>query len=753
MTMLQIIGTSPRRIGAEEKVQGLTLFGSDQGQPGDLYLAVVRAYEAPAKILRIDSGQAERMPAVVRVFTAADIPGINQIGIIPMTKDQPVLAEGVVRFPGEAVALVAAETQESALNAARAVVLELSPLPGVFDPLKALEPDAPLVHEKGNLLFRQGVVKGDAEEALSKSVYRLRRTYSTSSLEHGALELEGGRADWQDGRIVVYACTQNPHYDQGDLCRLLGLAPEKIRVVQTATGGGFGGKLDLSVQGYLALAVYHLKRSARLVYSREESFLSTSKRHPLLIEYESGMDESGKLTAVKVDILGDGGAYASYGVAVCMRAAVQATGPYEVPHVLVDSRMVYTHKHWCGAMRGFGVPQMALAHEGQMDSLALIIGVDPLEFRLRNCLKAGSQTATGQVLSASVGIERCLRRIQKIYQAWQKRAVSDPNVLRGVGLGAMIYGLGNTGVSNPSTAQIQVLPNGKLILFTGAAEIGQGSDTVLCQVTAQFFGIPMDLIQLVRGDTGRTTSSGATSASRQTYISGNAVLAAAQTVEDLLLHEAALEWHSDPHDLRREGPMIIAPDGRSMEIFKVAARFAVQGKELKGHGRFDPPVTRLDHKTGQGNPYASYAFAAQTALTEVDRHSGLVRVPRVAAAHDVGKAINRRGVFGQICGGIVMGIGFATMEEYIPGKTDNFREYHLPTMADVPRITPLLVEDEEPTGPYGAKGVGEPALIPTAPAVAGGVSNALGRPMTCLPLSLEEVMRAMEEKEKNDRRS
>lgn len=748
MTMIQIIGKSPRRIGAEEKVKGLTLFGSDQGQPGDLYLALVRAYRAPAKILRIHLEAAERMPGVVRVFTAADIPGINQIGIIPMTKDQPVLAEAVVRYPGEAVALVAAESKEIALQAARAVVLELAPLPGVFDPLKALEPDAPLVHEKGNLLFQQGVVKGDAEEALSKSAYRLRRTYSTSSLEHGALELEGGRAEWQDGRIIVHACTQNPHYDQSDLCRLLDLPSEKIRVVQTATGGGFGGKLDLSVQSYLALAVYHLKRPARLVYGREESFLSTSKRHPLLIDYESGMDEQGKLTAVKVDILGDGGAYASYGVAVCMRAAVQATGPYEVPHVLVDSRMAYTHKHWGGAMRGFGVPQMALAHEGQMDGLAQAIGMDPLEFRLHNCLKTGSQTATGQVLSASVGIEKCLQRIQKIYQAWQKGTVSDQDVLRGVGLGAMIYGLGNTGVSNPSTAQIQVLPNGNLILFTGAAEIGQGSDTVLCQMVAQFFGVPLDLIQLVRGDTARTTSAGATSASRQTYISGNAVLAAAQTVEELLLQEAALEWHSDPRDLRREGPMIIAADGRSMEIFKIASRFAVQGKELKGHGRFDPPVTRLDHKIGQGSPYASYAFAAQVALTEIDRHSGLVRVPRVAAAHDVGKAINRRGVFGQICGGIVMGVGFATMEEYIPGKTDNFREYHLPTMADVPRITPLLVEDEEPTGPYGAKGVGEPALIPTAPAIAGGVSSALGRPMTQLPLSLEEVMKAMEEKEK-----
>jgi CO/xanthine dehydrogenase Mo-binding subunit len=282
-----------------------------------------------------------------------------------------------------------------------------------------------------------------------------------------------------------------------------------------------------------------------------------------------------------------------------------------------------------------------------------------------------------------------------------------------------------------------------LILYTGAADIGQGSDTILCQIAAEYFALPLERIQLVRGDTARTTSAGATSASRQTYISGNAVLAAAQNIEGLLVQEAAVQFGVHPSELRREGLMIVARDGRTLDLFKMAACYAVQGKEFKAEGRFDPLVTRVDHTTGQGIPYASYAFAAQTAWTEIDRHSGLVRVPRVAAAHDVGRAINPRAVYGQICGGVVMGLGFAAMEEFIPGKTENFREYHMPTMADAPRITPLLVEDEESTGPFGAKGVGEPALIPTAPAVAGGVSAALGKPMTKLPLSLETVMEGM----------
>ncbi len=721
------------------------MFGVDQGKPGDLFLFLLRAYQAPSRISRLEVGAAQEIPGVVRVFTAADVPGINRIGIIPSTKDQPVLAEGIIRYRGEPVALVAAESEEAGLEALRVIRLELEPQPGSFDPRKVLDPGTPFIHEKGNLLFQQQVVKGEAEEALHKSTYRLRNTYSTSPLEHGPLEVEGGRGDWQDGKILIQACTQNPHYDQSDLARLLGLPPETIRVVQAETGGGFGKKLDLSVQSYLALAAYHLKRPVRMCYTREESFIGTAKRHALFIDYESGMDAEGKLTAIKVDILGDTGAYASYGVAVCMRAAVHATGPYEVPHVLVDSRMVYTHNSWAGAMRGFGVPQIALAHEGQMDGLAEQIGMDPLEFRLRNCLKPGSTTATGQVLPEGVGIEACLRRLSKIYRAWDRRVVSDERTLRGIGLGAMFYGIGNTGVSNPSSAQLELSPKGHLTLFTGAAEIGQGSDTVLSQIAARYFGLSLDQVCLVRGDTGRTTSAGASSASRQTYISGNAVLDAARQLEQLLREEGARELRCPPSELQLTGAELVNNQGRSVDIFKVAARLAVQGKIARGEGRFDPPVTLLDHRTGQGSPYSSYAFAAQLACVEVDTVSGLVRVPRVAAAHDVGRAIHRRAVHGQIAGGVVMGVGMATMEEFIPQKTDNFREYHLPTLADAPRITPIIIESHDPTGPYGAKGVGEPSLIPTAPAIANGASRALNVRMTHLPLSLERVMEALQQ--------
>jgi CO/xanthine dehydrogenase Mo-binding subunit len=462
-----------------------------------------------------------------------------------------------------------------------------------------------------------------------------------------------------------------------------------------------------------------------------------------LIDYESGMDAQGKLTAVKVDILGDSGAYASYGFAVCMRAAVHATGPYEVPHVLVDSRMAYTNNSWAGAMRGFGVPQIALAHEGQMDGLADLIGLDPLELRLRNCLQSGSTTATGQILKDSVGIGDCLRRLEKIYRAWQPRFRSDNRYLRGLGLGAMLYGIGNTGVSNPSSAQMEFSLSGELVVYTGAAEIGQGSDTVLAQMAAHYFGLPLEQVRLVRGDTDRTTSAGASSASRQTYISGNAVLEAARDLERILKAGAAEMFQCRFEEIELKGLEMQGPAGAVVPVTEIASRLAHQGLEVKGNGRFDPPVTVLDHQTGQGDPYASYAFAAQLASVEVDMVSGLVRVPRVAAAHDVGRAINRRAVRGQIAGGIVMGVGFATMEEFISGKTDNFREYHVPTMADAPRITPLIIESRDPSGPFGAKGVGEPSLIPTAPAIANGASRALGVRMTHLPLSLERMMEAL----------
>ncbi|MEW5725178.1 MAG: molybdopterin cofactor-binding domain-containing protein, partial [Thermodesulfobacteriota bacterium] len=467
--------------------------------------------------------------------------------------------------------------------------------------------------------------------------------------------------------------------------------------------------------------------------------------HPFWMRYTTGADLEGRLKAMKVDLVADTGAFASYGLAVAMRAAVHAAGPYFVPNVHIDCRLAYTHNPWTGAMRGFGVPQVAFGHEGQMDALADRLGLDPLEIRLLNALRPGMATATGHVLKSSVGLTLCLEKIRPFYNKWNKEIRGAGGGGRGVGVGAMFYGIGNTGVPNPSTAQIEWTPEGRIILYTGAADIGQGSDTVLRQLAAARLGVADERLELVRADTDRTTNAGATSASRQTYISGNAVLSAAAALEDMLMAQAEEIMEANRSDLEmRAGEIRIKGSPASkITVEQVADRLVARGVPPKAGGEFDPVTVRLDPDTGQGVPYATYAFAAQAALVEVDSCSGEVVVKQVAAAHDVGRAINRKSVEGQICGGVLMGQGMALMEEYVPGGNENFDSYHIPTIMDMPEIEPIIVEAPEETGPYGAKGVGEPSLIPTAPAIAGAVGRAVGRPMRNLPLNLESVMEAL----------
>lgn len=743
------IGESPARVGSLEKALGRARFGSDQGEPGDLFLVCLRADRAPAVIEGLALDRALAVPGVVRIFTAADIPGEKLLGIIPVSKDQEFLAERIIRHRGQAVALVAAETEHAARKAARLVEMRLAELEGVFDPLEAMAENAPLVHPGrpgGNLMARRVIRKGDAEAALSNCAVIHEAEYTTSFIEHAALETEGGRAWIEDDRLIVKACTQNPHYDRADVARFLGLDPERVRVIQAETGGGFGGKLDVSVQPYLGLAAWLLKRPVRMVYTREESFIGTGKRHPFRMKCVTGADTDGRLIALKMDLSADTGAFASYALAVATRAAVHATGPYYIPNVDIECRLAYTNNPWCGAMRGFGVPQAAFAHEGQMDGLADKLGMDRLEIRLRNALRPGLSTATGQVLTRSVGIAECLERLKPVYQAWLSEVGPASSPGRGVGVGAMFYGIGNTGVSNPSTARVEWTPDGRIILFTGAADIGQGSDTVLRQILGARLKVDTERIALVRADTDLTTDAGATSASRQTFISGGAVLQAAEALEEMIFARSEDLMEVDRRDLEMAGGRVwvTGSPGSAMTVEEIVQSLADQDTRAVGEGRFDPPTVALDPETGQGVPYATYAFAAHAVMVEVDTWSGQVQVKRVAAAHDVGRAINPKCVEGQICGGVMMGVGMALMEEYVPGKHTNFEDYHIPTMMDMPEIDPVtIVEDPEETGPFGAKGVGEPALIPTAPTIASAVGHAVGKPMRELPISLERVMEAV----------
>jgi CO/xanthine dehydrogenase Mo-binding subunit len=740
------IAHSIPRLGAQERIRGRPLFSADLPIENPLVLRLFRSIRPHARILGLEVEAARALDGVVAVFTARDIPGRNLTGLI--TKDQPLLASDKVRFVGDPVALVAARDEAAVQRALQAIAVTYQDLPAVFDPEEALAEGATRIHEKGNLLHRRIVRIGDVEGAWDRCRVVVERTYETPHAEHNYLEPDAGVGTVDhDGTYVIQASTQNAHYDQKEVAELLGVPEERVRVIQAATGGGFGSKLDLTVQGFIGLALHHLGQPVRLAYSREEAYLATTKRHPLKIRMKTGVDGQGKLLAVKARIICDTGAYASYGVAVAMRSAVHAAGPYEVDNVDVESLAVYTNHPVGGAMRGFGVPQIAFAHESQMDLLAEALGMDPWEIRRLNAMRPGSITPTSQTLHHSVGMPQALEAVRPHYRqaktGWKAKA-RGRHRRRGVGIGAMWYGIGNTGAQNPATARVEMDGQGKATLFTGAADMGQGSTTVLAQIAGEILGLDPEDLRVVVADTKLTGSAGASSASRQTYISGNAVKEAAQKLAEVLLTEAVDVLRTPRSALYLDANYAVdsRDETRRVPLEKLATRAHRKGIPLAWQGYFDPETTSLDPQTGRGIPYATYAFACQVALIEVDVLTGEVHVEKVVAAHDVGKAVHPESVIGQICGGVAMGVGFALMEEFVPGQTVSMKDYHIPTFADMPRVVPIIIEESEPTGPFGAKGVGEPALIPTAPAILNAIADALGERIYKLPANLERVMEA-----------
>jgi len=740
------IGKSIPKIGAIDRLRGEPIFSADLDFEDALILRVLRSTRAHAKIVAINVDRALNLKGVVRIFTAEDIPGKNLTGII--NKDQPLLAVHKVRAVGEPIALVAAESEAAACQALDLIDVAYEDLHAVFTPADALKPDAPDIHAKGNLLFARKVKKGDVDEAFKHCFVSIERTYHTARIEHCYLEPDAGVGYMDEkGTLVIYASTQNPHYDHKEVCGLLNLKDQQVRIVQAATGGGFGSKLDLNMQGFIGLALLHLKKPVKMVYAREESFLATAKRHPVEMIIKTGADQRGRIIAMRARITADTGAYGSYGIAVASRIAMHATGPYEVEHVDIESNCVYTNTLFCGAMRGFGTPQIAIAHESQMDLLAQKLGMDPLDFRMKNVFKKGSKTANRQRLTTSIGIGDTLKALKPYYEWAQSQWIDkacQPWQKKGIGLGSMWYGIGNTGVQNPSTAKIEIDLAGTISLYTGCADIGQGSTTVLAQIAAEILGIRSQEIKLYVADTLSTTNAGATSASRQTYISGNAVKQAAEKLAGVLLTEAVNKLKVPKTHLVLKGGFarkIDNPDNR-VELSVLAQHAKQKGIPLEWQGYFDPETVPLDPETGEGVPYATYAFASQLALLTVDTLTGEVSVDKIFAAHDVGKAIHPENVKGQICGGVAMGMGFALMEEFVPGQTQSMKDYHIPTLADMPEIEPIIVESTEPSGPFGAKGVGEPALIPTAPAILNALANALGTRIYDLPASLERVLEA-----------
>ncbi len=733
------VGLRLPRVDGEAKVTGRDLFGADAVPADALWIRVVRSPHARATFTLGDLGPLRQRLAAV--LTAADVP-FNGYGIYPEIKDQPVLADGVVRYRGEAVvALVGARDEVLAIEDEDVPIIWTPELP-LFGVDAATAPGAPLVQadKPKNLLLDGGVTHGDAAGVFARCAAVAEGTFATAFVEHAYIEPEAGWARRVGDRIEIHASTQTPYMDRDEVASVMGLKPEQVRIVPTACGGGFGGKLDLSVQPLIAIAAWKLGKPVALVYTRPESMAASTKRHPARINARFGCDAEGKLMACDVTATFDTGAYASWGPTVANRVPVHAMGPYAMPHVRTWGEAFFTNGPPAGAFRGFGVPQAAIAHEAMIDALADKTGIDRLEFRHRNALRPGDVTACGQKLEHSAGLAQCLEALRPHWKKAQAETAAfnaKGNVCRrGVGVGCMWYGIGNTSMSNPSRMKIGLERDGTLTLYNGAFDIGQGSNTIMTQIAADALGMPFSQFRLVSGDTDLTADAGKTSASRQTFVSGMATQRAAQDLRRQILRLA----NAGPDaSLALEGSTLSVRDSGVVRKIELAT-----AGPLMGEGTFDPPTTPLD-QDGQGVPYATYAFAAQMAVVEVDTELGTVKVLRMVAAHDVGKAINPTLVEGQIEGGIAQGLGLALMEEYLPGRTENLHDYLIPTIGDVPEIECILIEDREPLGPSGAKGVGEPGLVPTAPAILGAIHDATGvrvHRVPVLPHRLREAILA-----------
>ncbi len=730
------VGCRLPRADGLPKLDGTEAYGADAAPADALWLRAVRS---PFPRARFSMGDAAPLlakhPGLVRLLTAADVPGRNGFGIYPDMKDQPVFAVDEVRYRGDCVAALIGT--RAAVEAVRfdELPIEWEELPALTEPLAALVEDAPRLHARlpDNVLTTGRLVSGDTAAGFATAAHVAQGEWQTSFVEHAYIEPEAGFARRVGDRMEVFACTQAPYMDLEEVAGVLGIAHSAVRIIPSACGGGFGGKLDVSLQPMLAVAAWVTGRPVRAVYSRPESLASSTKRHPARIQARAACDAEGLLLALEFEGLYDTGAYASWGPTVAGRVPVHASGPYRVPAVRARARAVHTNNPPSGAFRGFGVPQAAIAQEALWDRLADACGLDRLEFRLRNALRAGDATATGQVLEQSVGLVACLQALRPHWQALRAKAAkanaAGGPLRHGVGVACMWYGIGNTGMSNPSTMRITLDHDGRLTFFNGAVDIGQGSTTVLLQIAAEALGLPTEAFALVLGDTDLTADAGKTSASRQTFVSGRAAQQAGLALRGEILRRA----NAGPDAVLRLEAGRLLVDGAPLRL----------ETQLEGIGRFDPPTVPLD-ADGQGVPYATYGFAAQVAALAVDTELGTVQLQRIVAAHDVGRAINPMLVEGQIEGGIAQGIGLALMEEYIPGRTENLHDYLIPSIGDVPEIACILVEDREPLGPFGAKGIGEPALVPTAPAIFSAIRDATGAEITRVPALPHRVLEALQ---------
>ena len=745
------VGAALQRLDGRAKVDGSEQFGADDWPDGSLLVRAIRSpyFHAGFTFGDLQAWQADH-PFIEAIITADDIAGENAFGVIPPFADQPALAENTARFRGEAVALLVGEAEQLAMLDLDSFPISWHEQPVMLTPAEAQDGNAPLLHagRADNLLVTGRVKHGDLEAGFAAAAQKASLTICTSYVEHAPIEPEAGVA-WMDKDVlVIKACTQAPVMDQEDTAKLLGLALEKVRIIPAATGGGFGTKLDVSLQPLLGLAVLKTGKPCRMVYSRQESMTSTTKRHPANMTATLAADEQGKLTAMAFEGRFNTGAYASWGPTVATRVPIHASGPYRVPHYLAQAHAVHTNGPVAGAFRGFGVPQATIIQEMLMDRLAEACRMDRLDFRRHNALQDGQKTVCGQQLDAA-GIADCLEALVPHWQAASASVAAfnseNQDKQRGIGVASCWYGCGNTALPNPSTIRLGITADGHLRLHQGATDIGQGSNTVITQICADALGMAVSCFELIGPDTAMTPDCGKTSASRQTVITGKAAELAGRQLRADILRLGNMDASAE---ISLAAGKLVIKDGQTSRQIDLSAMPENEfGYVLMAEESFDPPTGALD-ADGQGVPYAVFGYGAQMAEIEVDVRLGTVRVVHIHAAHDLGRVINPLLATGQIEGGIAQGLGLALMEEFIPGRTENLHDYLIPSSGDMPQITTHLIEKPDPIGPMGAKGLGEHVLIPTAPAILNAIRHACGAEITQLPALPHRVLAAIKKAEK-----
>jgi len=748
---MDVVGQVVARPEARKKTTGEAIFTDDMSFPGMLFGATLRAGIPHGKLINLDISKAKELPGVQAVLIAGDIPGRVNHGLI--VQDWPALV-GVgekVRYVGDAVALIAADTLEIARQALGIIDAEYEPLPVVTNPVDAKADDSPLVHENGNLLKHIKVNRGDIKLGFEQSEVIIEETYFTPSYEHAFMEPECSIARPLDnGKIEIYVGSQIPYADRDQVAAALDLPLEKVRVRGPLIGGGFGGKEDIAGQIHAALLAQVTKKPVKILYDRHESLLVHPKRHATQIRVKLGLKKDGTLTAAQTELYGDTGAYASLGAKVMGRATTHSTGPYIVPNVKIDCYAMYTNNPPAGAFRGFGALQAAFAIECLMDKVAEELELDPVEFRRMNALRAGEITNTGQHLTESVGLLECIDQTRTEMLKYtggadpfiSREVEGEPSKRRSWGFAVTFKNTGlGEGAPDNATAEIELLKDGSVEIRISSAEIGQGLVTVLQMVTAQELGLPLEKVNIYLSDTDLTPDGGPTTGSRQTYISGNAVKYAAITLKNTMLSSLTEKFNLSPEEIIfKEGSAQV--NGKTLSFAEIGDLMKAEGRTPKlKYEYISPKTTPLGEA---GDKHFAYSFAAQAVEIEVDLETGEVRVVRAVGATDVGKAINPLGLQGQVEGGLIMGIGHTLTEEFIVENgeifTDTLSRYRMPSIKHVPEeIKVIIVEDPTTEGPYGGKGVGEISTMPVPPAIVNAIYNACGVRLNTIPIDQDKL--------------